>query len=174
MISGNQPFLSIWSSIFHITAFSSHACHIIHRKLAVLDLNVTCHQQCQHVRLTVCVAFLVLASLVETCWYFIMVLIYISLMSNMISRYFIYSFVNVYSGLWAILCLIELSFSYWYVGVLDTDPLLNIILPFPSTLHVQEVQRNICIYVYVITYLSKHITSFHWGSSKTFTYWINV
>ena len=49
----------------------------------------------------------------------------------------------------------------------DTNPLLsNIMLPFPPTLHKQKVQRNAYVCTYVIVYLSKHITSFHLGSSK--------
>ena len=70
--------------------------------------------------------------LVNTYWYFIMVLFHIYLISNMTIYYFIYSIVNPYSSLCPILCFIRFCFSYWYVGVLERS---SVEYNFPLPIH---------------------------------------
>ena len=70
--------------------------------------------------------------LVNTYWYFIIVLLYIYLISNMTIYYFIYSIVNPYSSLCPILCFIGFCFSYWYVGVLERS---SVEYNFPLPIH---------------------------------------
>lgn len=85
LTSGNQHFLSIWSTTFCAWAFSSHVYHVTHHTAASLTPCTMSHEQGQHVVLT---GFL----------HHVVVLIGISLMSTMIISYFISSSVNTSSG----------------------------------------------------------------------------